>query len=81
MSRQAIAHPTVSQSISRVRAWLAANVDRTKAEIAKEAGVDEKTVRLAYDRTWNPTASTLEKFEAIIPPDWQPSPPPAQAAA
>jgi len=72
MFSQTAPHPTVSQSLNRVRAWLAANAERTKAEIAKEADVDEKTVRLAYGDVWNPTASTLQKFEAIIPADWQP---------
>jgi hypothetical protein len=63
--------PSVAHSLARVRAWIT-NADRPKAQIADEAGVDEKTVRLAVGRDWNPTAKTLEKLEAIVPADWQP---------
>lgn len=71
MAQSNSVQPTVSQSLNRVRAWLNANAARKKAEIAKEADVDEKTVRLAYGDGWNPTASTLQKFEALIPDGWR----------
>ncbi len=51
----------------RVRAWLRANKARPRAQIAAEAGVDEKTLRLAEGEGWNPTISTLQKIEAVIP--------------
>ena len=62
--------PSVAQTIGRVQAWLAANHERSRAAIAEEAGVDEKTVRLACGPGWNPTVSTLQKFEAVIPANW-----------
>lgn len=64
--------PLVSQSVARVRAWLAAS-EETKTKIAADAGVDDKTVRLALKAApWNPTAETLERLEKLIPPNWQP---------
>lgn len=64
--------PLVTQSKSRVRAWLA-TAEVPKARIAAEAGIDEKTIRLAIKGKWNPRANTLAKLEALIPQDWQPA--------
>lgn len=62
--------PPVAQNVlGRVRAWLAINSD-DRLEIAKKAGVDEKTLRLAASDDWNPTVKTLEKLESVIPADW-----------
>lgn len=64
---------TASATLSaaaRVRAWLCSN-DRPSMQIAKEAGVDDKTIRNAIKGRWNPTVETLAKLEAVIPADWQ----------
>ncbi len=59
------------QSLSRVKAWLAAELAADKDrrnEIAKVAGLDEKTLRLAVGGPWDPRVSTLRKLELIMPP-------------
>lgn len=67
--------PTPStQAVLRVQAWLQLD-GRSRAQIATEAGVDEKIVRLATKGEWNPTISTLEKLEKIIPAHWRPGDP------
>jgi hypothetical protein len=73
----------VTQAVARVRAWLFANERPTWRTLAVAAGVDEKTLRLAARDSWNPTANTLQKLEALIPPDWQPgdTAPKSKAAA
>lgn len=64
---------TVSQALSRIRAWLASIEKGSRSKIAEQAGVNEKTLRLATEDDWNPTADTLRKLEAIVPADWQPA--------
>jgi hypothetical protein len=54
------------QSVALVKTFLAARIDQ-RHEIAKDAGVDEKTIRLAMAEKWDPRASTLRKLEAVIP--------------
>lgn len=71
--------PSVSVSVARVQAWLAAT-DRSGAEIAAEAGVDEKTIRLAKQPEWNPRADTLGKLEALVPADFVAAPKRKRAA-
>jgi transcriptional regulator with XRE-family HTH domain len=64
---------TCTQCFSRVKAWLATRT-QSRLSIAKAAGVEEKTLRVAEaegDR-WNPTVRTLQKLEAVIPNDWTP---------
>ena len=73
--------PSVSLAVARVRAWLSANERPTWRTLADAAGVDEKTLRLAVRDSWNPTANTLQKLEALIPPGWRPGDPPIGAAA
>jgi hypothetical protein len=65
-----------------VLAWLAreATSSATRAKIAADAGVHEKTLRLAVEREWDPRVSTLQKLEAVIPHDWQPEGKRARAA-
>lgn len=67
--------PLVSQSVVRVRTWLAANAaaERERKQVATKAGVHEKTLRLAQEDGWNPTRKTLEKLEALIGRDFLPS--------
>lgn len=72
--------PLVTQSKSRVRAWLA-SAEESRAKIATQAGVHEKTIRLATTEKWNPTADTLARLEALIPHDWQPEGKSRRAAA
>lgn len=64
-----------AQAVARIQAWLAANEKRPRAQIAKAAGVDEKTIRLAAGEGWNPTSETLQKLEAVIPAGWHPGDP------
>lgn len=63
----------ITETISRVRAWLASAERGSRAQIAETAGIDEKTLRLAANPKWNPTADTLRKLERAIPADWQPA--------
>lgn len=56
-------------AVARVRRWLA-QTKMPRGEVAARAGVDEKTVRLAARAGWNPTANTLARLEALIPPEW-----------
>jgi transcriptional regulator with XRE-family HTH domain len=56
---------------SRVLAWLQYS-ELPNAQIARSAGVDEKTIRNAKRGEWNPTVETLAKLEAVMPADWQP---------
>ncbi len=65
---------SVSRAVARVQRWLA-STDLSRAEIAARASVDEKTLRLAARATWNPTANTLARLEAIIPADYPPNDP------
>jgi hypothetical protein len=67
--------PSVSYTVERVRAWLSANDRGRWRMFAVAAGVDEKTLRLAVRKKWNPTYHTLQKLEALIPPGWQPGDP------
>lgn len=60
------------QSVTRIKAWLA-DSGLSNLQIAKRAGVDEKTLRDATSKpNWNPTIRTVHKLEAAIPHDWQP---------
>ncbi len=71
--------PTL-EAVARVRRWLAATRMPRGEVAARErldawldgpiAGVDEKTLRLAARPGWNPTANTLARLEALIPPEW-----------
>lgn len=61
----------IEQSISRVRAY-AAHQKWTKSRFAKEAGLQDTTLRNFHEPDWNPTAETLRQLEAVIPGDWQP---------
>ncbi len=58
--------PLITQSVARVQAWLSKNEAR-RIEIAKQADIDEKTLRLARQPDWDPRASTLRKLETLIP--------------
>ena len=61
--------PTIPAALARVRRWLATTT-LPRGEIAARASVDEKTLRLAARDSWNPTANTLARLEALIPPNW-----------
>lgn len=61
---------TVAAAIERVRAWRVAN-DLAPSRFAAAAGVSEATLRHIDHENWNPTASTLEKLEVLIPANWQ----------
>lgn len=58
---------------------------RGPTELAREIGLDEKSVRQVRDANWNPRATTLRKLEALLPEGWtagDPLPmPPEEAAA
>lgn len=59
--------PLISQSVARVQAWLAKQGHKDRLQIAEQADIDEKTLRLAADPRWDPRASTLRKLEVLIP--------------
>lgn len=61
------AETTVAEATrDRVQAWLKAERAR-RVEIAKDAGVNEKTLRLAIHGPWDPRVKTLAKLEAVMP--------------
>lgn len=64
-----------AQAVARIQAWLAANEKRPREQIAREAGVDAKILRMAAKDGWNPTSDTLQKLEAVIPAGWHPGDP------
>ncbi len=72
MNRARPARSLTSDAVARVQAWLAES-DRPRRQIAEQAGVHEKSLRLALARGWNPTARTLQKLEALIPANWTPA--------
>ncbi len=63
--------PNIDQSLSRIRGWRSAS-GWTVSRLANEAGLTESTLRFLDSDNWNPTAETLRKLEAVIPPGWQP---------
>lgn len=63
----------IDANIARVADWIA-RCGLSTAEIARRAEVDHKTVRLARQPGWNPTADVLRKFEQLIPEDWPSGP-------
>ncbi|CCG40136.1 hypothetical protein PHAMO_180105 [Magnetospirillum molischianum DSM 120] len=61
----------IEASIARCRAF-AHSPGMSKARLASLAGLHRNALR-DMDRTdWSPTADTLRKLEAVIPPDWYP---------
>ena len=62
---------SIESAISRVRAFAAAT-GWAASRYAREAGLGETTLRGFDSDSWNPTADTLRKLEAVIPPGWQP---------
>lgn len=38
----------------------------TKSGLAKQAGLDNKTLKDFWDNSWNPTAETLRKIEEVL---------------
>lgn len=59
--------PFISQSVARVQAWLSKQDHKNRLQIAEQAEIDEKTLRLARNPDWDPRASTLRKLETLIP--------------
>lgn len=59
--------PLISQSVARVQAWLSKQDHKNRLQIAEQADIDEKTLRLAKLPDWDPRASTLRKLETLIP--------------
>lgn len=59
--------------LCRIRDFAAAQGWR-KARLAKEAGVPRSTLKNFDLGTWNPTADTLRKLEAVIPPEFAVAP-------
>ena len=62
---------TIDQSIARIRAYADAHGWR-KSRLAKEAGMQDTTLRGFDTSDWNPTVETLRKLEAIIPENFDP---------
>lgn len=86
MSTPATANSTIHRTLSRIRAWIRLRRDTgcSNEALATEAGVDEKTIRLAQRDDWNPRAETVSQIEALIPEGWKagdPLPEPVAEAA
>ncbi len=69
----------VDQAVTRIRAFAAAKGWR-KSRLAREAGMQDTTLRNFDDPDWNPTLDTVRRLEALIPGDFDPSAP-AQASS
>lgn len=54
---------------ARIRDWISRS-DRTNADLASEAGVDEKTIRQAVVDGWNPTTITFQRVLKLVPVGW-----------
>ncbi len=57
----------ISQSVTKVQAWILKLDHKTRLDVAKQAALHEKTLRLADSPKWDPRASTLRKLEELIP--------------
>lgn len=58
--------PLVPVAVARVRAWLC-TPDLDHLRVASDAGVDEKTIRLARNNeSWSPTVETLRRLEMVM---------------
>jgi ribosome-binding protein aMBF1 (putative translation factor) len=44
----------------------------SKSKFAQEANLDTKTLKLFWEKDWEPTLKTLKKLEAIIPETFKP---------
>ncbi|OSQ34020.1 hypothetical protein [Thalassospira sp. MCCC 1A01428] len=60
---------SIDHNLNRIRAWR-----RHKGfaiyRLATLAGVNEAAIRKMDMPGWNPTANTIRKFEAVIPPEF-----------
>ena len=59
----------IDRSLRNVRDLIARSPN--KSEVARRAGLDEKSVRQAGSKDWNPRAETLARLVALLPKDWQ----------
>ena len=59
----------IDQTLCNVRDLVARSPN--KSEVARRAGLDEKSVRQAGAKGWNPRAETLARLIALLPKDWQ----------
>jgi ribosome-binding protein aMBF1 (putative translation factor) len=64
----------IERSIDRVRAFRKA-MGWSIHRFATEASVADSTIRPMDANDWSPTADTLKKLEAVIPPDFFPPSP------
>lgn len=62
---------TVALAINRIRAWRKDNAIPTYI-FARQADLSHSAVRGIDDDDWNPTLSTIEKLEVLVPRTWQP---------
>lgn len=63
------ASTVIDRSLRNVRDLIARSPN--KSEVARRAGLDEKSVRQASAKDWNPRAETLARLVALLPKDWQ----------
>ncbi len=68
----------VDHAIARIRAY-ARHRGWKKSRLASEAGMQDTTLRDFDKEGWNPTADTLRRLEAIVPPDFMPAGAPSAA--
>jgi 3,4-dihydroxy 2-butanone 4-phosphate synthase/GTP cyclohydrolase II len=61
----------IDQLIARIRAYRA-NQGWSILRLAREAGLNESTIRHLDKPDWCPTAETLRKLESVIPEDFTP---------
>lgn len=57
----------IDQNLERIRAYRR-QFNLARYRFARMAGVNEAAIRHMDSPKWNPTASTIRKFESVIPP-------------
>lgn len=69
----------INQVINRIRSW---QIDRgvSISHLARQSKVSRRTLCGLHDPGWNPRADTLEKLEAVMPPNYRPRKKPRRAA-
>lgn len=63
---------STQDTIARIRSWASASGEPLR-RLALQAGLHRNSLYGLHDDTWNPTAETLQRLEALIPADFRPT--------
>lgn len=61
----------IDGALARVRAYRS-EMGWSRARLAAAAGIQDTVLRHLDEEGWNPTAETVRRLEAVIPPGWAP---------